>query len=65
MTKDEFYNFDGDLSSLSDLDIIPLLFNVCPSTERMASVIFQFRSLPLDVLKELLRLSETLTVGEK
>lgn len=65
MTKDEFYAFEGDLSSLSDLDILPLLFVGIPSTDRMISVVSQFRSLPLYALKELLRLSDSLEGGYK
>lgn len=57
MTVQEFLDFDGENSDLSDLDILPLLFSGCPSTDRMVEMVSLFRRCDLDTLKRILVLS--------
>lgn len=60
MTMQEFLDFEGDVSDLSDLDILPLLFSGCPSTDRLVEMVSLFRRFDLDTLKRLLVFSANL-----
>ena len=56
MTLEEFKNFDGDMSDLTDLDLLPLLFKSCPPTYVLRDLIFVIRSFPVDTVKACLDL---------